>query len=202
MNMNVFINCPYDKDFAQLLRSLIFTVVTLGYVPRLALEYSDAGTSRMENITGLINEARISVHDLSRIQATTPFEYYRLNMPFELGLDYGYKHFVNSESGKQKKIMIMGAEKYKHEKAISDISGIDLKYHNNDVQQLIKIVTSWFIENEDIPNKWSPRKITNLFMDFNADFFEYLNDQGYKEEECPLKLQIKFIEHFHANLPK
>ena len=51
---NVFINCPFDRDFYPLLRPLLFTVIYLGLKPRIALEEVDSGQPRIEKIIKLI----------------------------------------------------------------------------------------------------------------------------------------------------
>lgn len=199
-NNHVFINCPFDREYSQLLKCIIFTVVSLGYQPRLALESSDAGTARLNKIISLINESRISIHDLSRIKSTEKEQYYRLNMPFELGLDFGYKHYSLHDSKIEKKYLIIGSERYDYMKALSDISGIDIKYHANDVEKLIKAIRNWFVENDDLVDAPSPRVITSQFMDFNAVFYDFAIEQGYSDDEhiaIPIVEQIQFIEQFH-----
>ncbi len=193
MNKHVFINCPYDESYSQLMRCLVFTVVSLGYVPRLAIESSDASMLRLNKIYDLINESRISIHDLSMIKSKEADQYFRLNMPFELGLDFGYKRYGKSESCKSKKYLILGSGDYGYMKALSDISGIDIKYHNDDIDMLIKSTVSWFVENEDLHDFLSPRDINNHFMDYNAEYFEYANGLGYDIDEVPLKFtKLKF----------
>ena len=41
----------------------------------------------------LIEQSRYAIHDLSRLQASREGEYYRLNMPLELGIGVGCKLF-------------------------------------------------------------------------------------------------------------
>jgi hypothetical protein len=67
---NVFINCPFDSDYVALLRPLLFTVLYLGYVPRIASERLDSGEPRIDKIVDLIQHSRFSIHDLSRIEAS------------------------------------------------------------------------------------------------------------------------------------
>lgn len=86
---NVFVNCPFDSKYVALLRPLLFTLVYLGYVPRIASESLDSGKPRIEKIVELITESKFSIHDLSRLQSLKEGEFYRLNMPFELGIDFG-----------------------------------------------------------------------------------------------------------------
>ena len=40
---NVFINCPFDEQYIPLLRSILFTIVYLGFTPRIASERFDSG---------------------------------------------------------------------------------------------------------------------------------------------------------------
>ncbi|MEJ1961719.1 MAG: hypothetical protein WDO56_09305 [Gammaproteobacteria bacterium] len=86
---NVFINCPFDEEYRPLLHPLLFSVYALGFQPRIALESLDSGKPRIEKIVTLIKASKYAIHDISRIQATSAGEYFRLNMPFELGIDVG-----------------------------------------------------------------------------------------------------------------
>lgn len=135
-NKNVFINCPLDDKYFVLLKPLIFTVVYFEFIPRISLESSDSGSFRLEKIIGLIKQSKYSIHDLSRIQAKSTDEFYRLNMPFELGIDYGLRRFKNDYSDKRS--LILAAEQYNYMKAISDINGVDIKNHNGNPEQLIE----------------------------------------------------------------
>jgi len=47
---NVFINCPFDEDYFSLLRPLLFTIVYLGYNPKIATERADSGEARLFKI--------------------------------------------------------------------------------------------------------------------------------------------------------
>jgi len=68
---NVFINCPFDGRYYELLRTLIYTVVYFNFNPRIALESSDSGKSRLEKIVAIIQESKYAIHDISRRQAKT-----------------------------------------------------------------------------------------------------------------------------------
>ena len=125
----VFVNCPIDDDYRQLLIAIIFTVMYFGYKPRLSLERADSAESRIDKILGLIIESKFGIHDLSRIISSDKNEHYRMNMPFELGIDYGCQKFKGGIWSK-KKILILEKERYRFQKAISDLSGSDIKNHN------------------------------------------------------------------------
>jgi len=85
---SVFINCPFDSKYYFLLKPLLFTIVDLGFNPKIALERSDSCENRITKIEELIKESKYSIHDLSRIRSVKKNEIYRMNMPFELGIDY------------------------------------------------------------------------------------------------------------------
>ena len=147
---NVFINCPFDADYRQLLISILFTVKFLGFSPRLTLQKLDAGTTRLENIVNLIDSSKFGIHDLSRILATKEGEHTRMNMPFELGIDYGCKKFKEGIWA-QKKTLVLEKEPYRYQAALSDLSGSDIKNHNDEIhgtmypiaRETIGISESW-----------------------------------------------------------
>lgn len=66
---NVFINCPFDKEYNDLLKPLLFTVIRIGLEPRIASERLDSGEVRLEKIVELIECSKYGIHDLSRCRA-------------------------------------------------------------------------------------------------------------------------------------
>lgn len=94
---NVFINCPFDKEYSDLLKPLLFTIIRIGLEPRIASERLDSGEVRLENIIELIQDSKYGIHDLSRCKAKKAGEYFRFNLPFELALDYAAREFTNSK---------------------------------------------------------------------------------------------------------
>ena len=133
---SVFINCPFDKEYLPLLRSLLFTVLRLGLKPRLALESSDAAEPRIEKIIRIIAESKFGIHDLSRCQALKKGQMFRLNMPLELGLDIGCRRFQTGR-WQRKRCLILETEKFRYHEAISDLSSSDLFAHADDPEQLV-----------------------------------------------------------------
>ena len=47
---NVFINCPFDSAYLALLRPLLFTIVSFGFIPKIASERSDSAEQRIDKI--------------------------------------------------------------------------------------------------------------------------------------------------------
>lgn len=61
-------------------------------------------------------------------------------MPFECGVDLGYKFFTKSN---KKKILILDSERYRYQEFISDIAGNDIKAHENEPETAVKNVRDW-----------------------------------------------------------
>jgi len=163
---NVFINCPFDDEYFELLRPLLFTIVYFDFKPRISLESSDSGTFRLEKIINLIKESQYAIHDLSRLQSKTIDEYYRLNMPFELGVEFGLRNF--NEEFKDKKSLILETKRFEYMKALSDINGFDIKDHNDNPLKLIECLRAWFAETVGLRSLVSSSKIYYDFIDFNT----------------------------------
>jgi hypothetical protein len=90
---SVFINCPFDEEYAPLLQAIAFCVSYLGFFPRLAPESGDNARSRLDRIYQIVRGSKFSIRDLSRCRAAAAGDYARMNMPFELGLDHGCARF-------------------------------------------------------------------------------------------------------------
>ncbi len=166
---NVFINCPFDDKYFDLLQILVFTVSYYGFIPRISLESSDSGQFRLEKIIKLIKESKYSIHDLSRLKAERVDEYYRLNMPFELGIDYGLRTFNKEFSDKRS--LILETKRYDYMRAISDINGLDIKNHEDSPPKLVKCIRSWFSETVKLTNLNTSEKVYSDFIDFNTELF-------------------------------
>lgn len=106
----VFINCPFDEEYEPILQAMLFCIVDLGLVPRLAKERNDSGEIRLHKIADLIRDSRYSIHDLSRSQARQKGEYFRLNMPFEYGVDWACRRWYG-EGRDTKVFLILDAKK-------------------------------------------------------------------------------------------
>lgn len=159
-----------------MLLAIIFTTKFLNFTPRLALERADSAESRIAKIVNLIDESKFGIHDLSRMVSKERDEHYRMNMPFELGIDYGAKVLKGGQwQGKQ--ILILEKEQYRYQKALSDLSGSDIKSHNDDPSRIITVVRDWFVATAGIRIK-SGNAIWSKFNEFNA----YLYDQAIEND--------------------
>lgn len=179
---NVFVNCPFDKQYLPLLRPLLFTVVYLGFNPRIATERSDAGESRLDKICELVRESRYSIHDLSRLKSRKSQEFYRLNMPFELGIDYGARQYGPLFMA-EKRCLILEKSDHDFKKALSDLSGVDIKSHNNEPTEVVRSVRDWFLETVGLRDAEYFRVIWSHFSDFTAVLYESKLAEGIPEDD-------------------
>jgi len=188
---NVFINCPFDDDYRQLLLGVVFTVIHFGYKPRLSLERADSAENRIDKIVDLIKESKFGIHDLSRLVSEGAGEVYRMNMPFELGIDFGCKKLKGGKwSGK--KILILEKERYRFQQAISDLSGCDIKSHADEVDKVILAVRDWFIT-EELGRGDSGAKVWDMFNDFQA----YLYDEVVEKDGHNSVDEVQVSEVIH-----
>ena len=184
---NVFINCPFDDDYLPLLRPLLFCVLDLGFEPRIALETLNSAEPRIVKIIRLIEESQFGIHDLSRMRAQAAGEFYRMNMPFELGLDVACQQFKQGQWA-NKKCLILEAERYRYQAAISDLSNSDIAVHGNEPADVVTEVRNWLNSHASL-NAVGPARIWGRFTDFMAENYDELKDRGFSDRDI-VKLPV------------
>lgn len=198
-NENVFVNCPFDVEYLALLRPLLFTITYLGLKPRIALEELDSGAPRIQKIIRLITSSKYAIHDLSRLKAREAGEYYRLNMPFELGLDVGCRLFGRSPR-KSKRCLVLEAEPYRYQTAISDLSNSDIAVHRGVPETLVTEVRNW-LDNQARLQAPGPSSVWGAFLEFMADTYDTLKQRRFSDqdiEKLPISELMRCIERWVA----
>lgn len=181
-NDQVFINCPFDAEYRNLYRACIFTVIDAGFIPRCSREFHNANISRLDNIVQLIKECRYGIHDISRVELDNENELPRFNMPFEYGIFYGSQRFGNGNH-KNKCALVLEKDKYRYQKFLSDISGIDVTEHNNDVKLLITSIRNWLhtsSRRSTIPSEVDINNRFHLFQNHIRDLC-IKNNKNYED---------------------
>lgn len=177
----MFINCPFDKDYEPILQAILFCVVYLGFEPRIATESNDSGSVRLNKICEIIENSKYSIHDLSRCQAKKKGEHFRLNMPFELGVDYGCRRYFGQER-EGKRLLILEEKMYRYQAAISDLSGCDIQAHAGDFQNAVRKVRNWLVSEAQI-NADGAGRILGAYADFQEWYYENQLAAGFSEED-------------------
>jgi len=139
---DVFINCPFDPDYRPVLYAIVFAVKDCGFFTRCTLEEQDSGEVRIDRICSLIAQCKFAIHDISRIQLDPKNNLPRFNMPLELGLFLGAKRF-GPPTYREKRCIILDAEKYRYQAYCSNISGQDIEAHKDDPHAAIRVIRNW-----------------------------------------------------------
>jgi len=159
----------------------MFTVVYLGLNPQLASLTMDGGENRLDKIRKLILSSKFSIHDLSLAKAKEKGDIFRMNMPFELGLDDGCRNFGRNKF-KFKRFLVLEQEKYLAKKALSDLAGCDFECHRNDYQSIFKIVRNWLYNVADT-NDDGAKKIQDNYSFFQEWYVEKKMASGASETD-------------------
>lgn len=193
---NVFVNCPFDKDYNPLQRALIFTILFLDFEPKLSKTLSSSDI-RITKIKELIASCKYGIHDLSRSKSMSEGELPRFNMPFELGLEMGSIEYGNKKL-KSKRILILETNQNHYDQVISDISGQDISSHNDEPKILIKKVRDWFSKNTE-DHICSSTVIWTGFNQFTENLQSQLLSDGYTDveiDEMDIDDYIKFSKEW------
>ena len=178
---SVFVNCPFDKEYDHILQAVLYCLVRFGLTPRIASERMDAGEARLEKISELVARSKYSIHDLSRCQAKEVGEHYRLNMPFELGLDFGCRNFGEADH-RGKKILILEEQQFRYRAAISELAGSDIEAHRGDFQIAVRKVRNWLVDAGGFESIGAAR-ILSEYEDFQEWYYERQLEAGFSEDD-------------------
>lgn len=177
---NVFINCPFDAEYDPILQSILFCILYLGFEPRIASTQNNSAENRLANIVDLIKSAKLSIHDLSRCEAKAEGELSRLNMPFELGIDFGCRKFARARA--DKKILVLEEKQYRYQAALSDFAGCDIKFHSGDFEKANRHVRNWLVgEGAEVED--GATRILDAYYDFQGWHYEQQLGLGFSEAD-------------------
>lgn len=145
---SVFLNIPLDRKYRPLLRAIVFAVYDCGFVARCALEDEDTGEVRIDKIYRLIAASKYGIHDISRTTLDSRNRLPRFNMPLELGIFLGARHFGQKRHA-LKRALVLDADQYRYRRFCSDISGQDIRSHQNSTALAIRSVRNWLRNTPD-----------------------------------------------------
>lgn len=188
----VFINCPFDKEYEPLLRAIIFAVCYCGFIPISALGEDNAMHNRLDKIVKCIRNCQYSIHDLSRLEMSAnglP----RMNMPFELGLFYGARHFGNKVQ-RQKNALIFERDKYTYLEFITDLRGVDVKAHHNDPETVICKVRHWLKTATDRTSIPDTRQLIRDYYAFVSSMKIFAADSVHDKDDILFKDCCRMVE--------
>ena len=146
---SVFINCPFDSEYRDLLLAIVFSVFAHGFVPRTARETEGTPEPRFSRILATIAASKYSIHDLSRSKGEGAENLARLNMPLELGMAAAF-HFERDNSIRPHQWLALVPEGFAYQSFVSDLAGFDPARHDGSVASIIREVSAWLRTQDDV----------------------------------------------------
>lgn len=171
---------------------MAFCITDLGFYPRLAPENADNSANRLDRILDLIRGSKFGIHDLSRCRAASAGEYARMNMPFELGIDYGARKFGTGEHI-DKAILIFEETRYEYQKTLSDISGWDIQVHSGDFEKAVRHVRNWLLRQAGA-KPIGPSRILTDYATFQEWYWERELAQGASQDDIKAYPTIQMVQ--------
>lgn len=145
--IRLFLNVPFDQDYASLLCATLFSAVCCGFQPCSALYGIDGwgrNVSRLDRIFKILSSCRYSFHDLARGHGEGTENACRLNIPLELGMAIG----IEKPGTIQHTWIAIAPKSFKHELYASDLMGFDPDTYDDSEgealtkENLVKLVVS------------------------------------------------------------
>jgi hypothetical protein len=177
----VFINCPYDPKYRDTFYAVVFAVMSCGFDPRSALEAEGSGNQRFIRILDLVRECSLGIHDLSRVELTKK-GLPRFNMPFELGLYVGAKHFGDDHQQK-KDFLILEGRRNQCQNSCSDLGGVDPMNHGGYPMKAVEHVRTW-LNNHVQKGLPGPKALRRDYKSFNDDLPSIMADWSIQLKEA------------------
>jgi hypothetical protein len=174
---SVFINCPFDQDYASLFEAIVFSVVSCGFKPRSALESGTVAETRVERVTRAIFSSKYSIHDLSRCKGEGSEQFARFNMPLELGIAMARRHLTKGQQDEHDWLLLV-PEGHVYLKFVSDLAGFDPMRYDGDVKTIIQRVMSWLATRPDATHPPSPNDVHGALSTFRAEVSQLRQQWG------------------------
>jgi hypothetical protein len=164
----VFINVPFDRRYRKLFDALVFAVHDCGFLARSAREQDDGSQARLAKLYEIIGDCRFGIHDLSRTSLDAEYGLPRFNMPLELGIFLGAKKYGGGKQAR-KSCLILDREPFRYQIFCSDIAGLEIRAHYNNVSHAIAAVRDWLRTNR--PSSRIPGAVRMLerYIQFRID---------------------------------
>jgi hypothetical protein len=93
-------------------------------------------------ILDIIEQSKYGIHDISRAGIDRTTRLARFNMPLELGFFLGAKRY-GKERDYDKRCLVLDRDRFRYRLFCSDISGQDVRAHNNEPRNAIRAVRDW-----------------------------------------------------------
>ncbi len=164
----VFINCPYDEEFAETFDAIVFATVCCGFMPRSALESGTVAESRMQRIADAIFSSKYSIHDLSRCRGEGSEMLARFNMPLELGIAMA-RRFMKGRPNQRHDWLVLVPDGHGYLRFVSDLAGFDPVRYNGKTESVVPKVMTWLATRPDAVETPTPQAVLDKLPQFQAE---------------------------------
>ncbi len=176
-------------EYQPLLEAILFCLIDCDLTPRIATERLDSGEVRLTKIAELIRRSSLSIHDLSRVHAAQG-RLARLNMPFELGIAYGF--LLASERQDSRALLVIAKDKYLYQQALSDIAGWDIRPHGDHPEEAVRHIRTW-LHSHGLGDR-STSQILGDYTGYQEWDYERLLDEGWTEKDIQERETLERLE--------
>jgi len=162
---SVFINCPFDAEFAALFDAIEFATVCCGFMPRSALESGTVAEPGLSRILRALFSSKYSLHDLSRCTGEGGENIARFNMPLELGMAMA-RRFM--DPGNEHDWLVLVPKGHVYIRFVSDLAAYDPATHDGSIAGVVVAVMSWLATRHNAIQPVTPREVLALLPVFQA----------------------------------
>jgi hypothetical protein len=84
-------------------------------------------------------------------------------------------------------------ERYRYQKAISDLSGNDIGFHGSEPESAVREIRNWFQKLDPTHKFPSANTVWTIYNEFAAEFFEIMKEGKFSEKDVE---QMPWLEYF------
>ena len=95
---------------------------------------------------------------------------------------------------KSKRFLVLEKDQHEFKKALSDLSGVDIKSHGNEPEKLVRAVRDWFVETVGLKHAPAPSILWYRFTDFASDFYDQRLAEGYSGDDLNMMPTLEYID--------
>jgi len=173
----VFINCPYDAEFAETFDAIFFAIACCGFTPRSALESGTVAESRMRRIVDAIFSSKYSIHDLSRCRGEGSEMLARFNMPLELGIAMA-RRFMKSRPNQRHDWLVLVPDGHGYLKFVSDLAGFDPVRYDGKTESVVSKIIFWLATRPEAAEIPTPQAVLNELPRFQKEKLRLQQEWG------------------------
>lgn len=116
-----------------------------------------------------------------------------MNMPFELGIDFGLRLHTKSRL-RHKEFLILDEKPYRYQAALSDLAGFDIRKHGNDEKSASQMVTAWLCGKagvQEVPPSQIWLRYQTSFLEWHYERQLSLGASDEDIQSYPVPLMLK-----------